>query len=100
MAASEGKSILNSWKSPFATPIRKDENACQDIFQTSEKLLASAVSICRLKGSVECQTGGLITVCEELQSLVRLAFSGKSRTQGKLFLIMSRKSTECEFLNR
>ncbi|KAJ7372265.1 hypothetical protein OS493_019709 [Desmophyllum pertusum] len=43
--------------------------------QNSEKLLASAVSICRLKGSVECQTGGLITVCEELQSLLRLAFS-------------------------
>ena len=77
MAVSEGQSALLSWKSSFATAIRKDENACQDIFQNSEKLLASAVSICRLKGSVECQTGGLITVCEELQSLIRLAFSGE-----------------------
>lgn len=75
MAVSE--SILSSWKTPFSTPIRKDENACRDLFQNSEKLLASAVSICRLKGSVECQTGGLITVCEELQSLIRLAFSGE-----------------------
>lgn len=73
MAVSEGD--LNSWKTPFSTPIRKDENACRDLFLNSEKLLASAVSICRLKGSVECQTGGLITVCEELQSLIRLAFS-------------------------
>ncbi|KAL9988549.1 hypothetical protein ACROYT_G003006 [Oculina patagonica] len=73
MAASE--TILSSWKTPLSTPIRKDENACRDLFQNSEKLLASAVSICRLKGSVECQTGGLITVCEELQSLIRLAFS-------------------------
>lgn len=75
MAASEA--VLFSWKTPFSTPIRKDENACRDLFQNSEKLLASAVSICRLKGSVECQTGGLITVCEELQSLIRLAFSGE-----------------------
>ena len=75
MAVSEGD--LNSWKTPFSTPIRKDENACRDLFLNSEKLLASAVSICRLKGSVECQTGGLITVCEELQSLIRLAFSGE-----------------------
>lgn len=77
MAVSEGQSSLLSWKKSFATAIRQNENACQDIFQNSEKLLASAVSICRLKGSVECQTGGLITVCEELQSLVRLAFSGE-----------------------
>ena len=75
MAASEA--VLHSWKTPFSTPIRKNENACRDLFQNSEKLLASAVSICRLKGSVECQTGGLITVCEELQSLIRLAFSGE-----------------------
>lgn len=75
MAASEA--ILSSWKTPFSTPIRKDGNACRDLFQNSEKLLASAVSICRLKGSVECQTGGLITVCEELQSLIRLAFTGE-----------------------
>ncbi|XP_022789696.1 myb-like protein V isoform X2 [Stylophora pistillata] len=75
MAANE--SILSSWKTPFSTPIRKNENTCRDVFQNSEKLLASAVSICRLKGSVECQTGGLITVCEELQSLIRLAFCVK-----------------------
>lgn len=81
MAVSEGQSALLSWKSSFATAIRKDENACQDIFQNSEKLLASAVSICRLKGSVECQTGGLITVCEELQSLIRLAFSEMRRVE-------------------
>ncbi|XP_068733685.1 M protein, serotype 5-like isoform X2 [Montipora capricornis] len=81
MAVSEGQSALLSWKSSFPTAIRKDENACQDIFQNSEKLLASAVSICRLKGSVECQTGGLITVCEELQSLIRLAFSEMRRVE-------------------
>ena len=75
MAANE--TILSSWKTPFSTPIRKNENTCRDIFHNSEKLLASAVSICRLKGSVECQTGGVITVCEELQRLIRLAFSGK-----------------------
>ncbi|KAJ7372254.1 hypothetical protein OS493_019698 [Desmophyllum pertusum] len=42
---------------------------------------SEAVSICRLKGSVECQTGGLITVCEELQSLLRLAFSEIKRLE-------------------
>ena len=76
MAANEeGKSAL--WRSPLSTPIRRNENSSQDIFQHLEKLIASTVSICRLKGSLECQTGGLITVAEELQRLVRFAISGE-----------------------
>lgn len=47
-----------------------------DIFQNLEKLIASAVSICRLDGSVQCQIGGLITVIEELQRLLRHSFAG------------------------
>ncbi len=47
-----------------------------DLFQNLEKLIASAVSICRLDGSVQCQIGGLITVIEELQRLLRHSFAG------------------------
>lgn len=74
MAANEDRTAM--WRTPLSTPIRSNENGFQDLFKHSEKLLASAVSICRLKGSVECQTGGIITVCEEMQRLLRLAFNG------------------------
>ena len=74
-ANSEAKSA--PWRSPLSTAITKDKNAPKDTFQHLEKLLASAVSICRLNGTVQCQTGGLITVCEEMQRLLRCSFSGK-----------------------
>ena len=79
MAVCEGETRKNTghgWRSPLSTPIERNENSTQDLFQHLEKLIASTVSICRLKGSLECQTGGLITVAEELQRLVRFAVSG------------------------
>ncbi|XP_031562980.1 uncharacterized protein DDB_G0286299-like isoform X3 [Actinia tenebrosa] len=82
MAANEERASL--WRTPLSTPVRTNENGIQDLFRHSEKLLASAVSICRLKGSVECQTGGIITVCEEMQRLLRLAFSENARIEKEM----------------
>lgn len=70
-----------TWRNPLS--LRLTDNDCvepeqSDLFQNLEKLVASAVSICRLDGSLQCQIGGLITVIEELQRLLRHSFSGES----------------------
>ncbi|XP_001635485.2 midasin isoform X1 [Nematostella vectensis] len=71
------KENVCSWRTPTPGKLVDGENC--ETFRHLEKLLASAVSICRLKGSVECQTGGLITVCEELHRLLRVSISENSR---------------------
>jgi hypothetical protein len=61
-------------------PVNGKEQQHTGLFQNLEKLIASAVSICRLDGSVQCQIGGLITVIEELQRLLRHSFAGRLNT--------------------
>ena len=73
------RSLLSDRDSP---PVNGTEQPQTDLFQNLEKLIASAVSICRLDGSVQCQIGGLITVIEELQRLLRQSFAGKFCTHG------------------
>lgn len=45
-------------------------------FEDLEKQLESVASLCKLKGSHEAQTTGLLLVCNELQRLLRLSFIG------------------------
>ena len=71
---------MSTRNGPDSPAVNGTEQQQTDLFQNLEKLIASAVSICRLDGSVQCQIGGLITVIEELQRLLRLSFSGKFDT--------------------
>ena len=66
----------NCESEPDSLPVNGAEQQQVDLFQNLEKLIGSAVSICRLDGSVQCQIGGLITVIEELQRLLRHSFAG------------------------
>ena len=66
----------NCESEPDSLPVNGAEQQQADLFQNIEKLIASAVSICRLDGSVQCQIGGLITVIEELQRLLRQSYAG------------------------
>ena len=70
----------NRVSDPDSLPVNGTEQQQTDLFQNLEKLIASAVSICRLDGSVQCQIGGLITVIEELQRLLRHSFAGELNT--------------------
>ena len=45
-------------------------------FESLEKQLECVGSLCKLKGSHEAQTAGLLLVCGELQRMLRLAFIG------------------------
>lgn len=84
------KSSQVPWRFPLSPTLRDNdcfEQEQSDLFQNLEKLIASAVSICRLNGSLQCQIGGLITVIEELQRLLRYTFSGESRADiSKIFI--------------
>ncbi|XP_046843967.1 uncharacterized protein MAL13P1.304-like isoform X2 [Xenia sp. Carnegie-2017] len=59
---------------PNSTAIYGEDMEQAKSFQNMENLLASAVSICRLDGSVQCQIVSLITVIQELQRLLRQSF--------------------------
>lgn len=45
-------------------------------FEGVEQKLESVASLCRMKSSHETQTASLLTVCSDLQRLLKLAFIG------------------------
>ena len=51
-------------------------------FESLEKQLECVGSLCKLKGSHEAQTAGLLLVCGELQRMLRLAFIGMGTVWG------------------
>ena len=51
--------------------------ALPEAFESLDKRIESTVQFCRLKGSVESQILGLVTVCQEMQRLLKFAFIGK-----------------------
>ena len=46
-------------------------------FEALDKRLESTLQLCQLKSSAESQTLGLVTVCQELQRLLKFAFIGE-----------------------
>lgn len=46
-------------------------------FDALQLQLESVADMCKLRGTHEAQTTGLLLVCEELQRLLRLSFIGK-----------------------
>lgn len=48
-------------------------------FEALDKRLESTLQLCQLKSSAESQTLGLVTVCQELQRLLKFAFIGEKR---------------------
>lgn len=48
-------------------------------FEALDKRLESTMQLCKLKGSAESQTLGMITVCQELQRLLKFAFIGERK---------------------
>ncbi len=51
--------------------------ALPEAFESLEKRVDSTIQLCRLKGSMESQVMGVITVCQELQRLLKCAFVGE-----------------------
>lgn len=51
--------------------------ALPEAFESLDKRIESTVQFCRLKGSVESQILGLVTVCQEMQRLLKFAFIGE-----------------------
>ena len=51
--------------------------ALPEAFESLDKRIESTVQFCRLKGSVESQILGLVTVCQEMQRLLKFAFIGR-----------------------
>ena len=48
-------------------------------FQTLDKLVESAAQLCKNGASSEVQVGAMLSVCEELQHILRYAFIGGCR---------------------
>jgi len=46
-------------------------------FQTLDKLVESAAQLCKNGASSEVQVGAMLSVCEELQHILRYAFIGE-----------------------
>ena len=46
-------------------------------FNALEKRIETALQLCRLKSPVDAQINGLVSLCEELQRLLKVAFIGK-----------------------
>lgn len=46
-------------------------------FESLERRVDSILQLCKLKGSVESQVMGVVTVCQELQRLLKCAFVGE-----------------------
>lgn len=55
-------------------------------FEELEKQFDCVANVCRLKGSHESQTTGILLVCHELQRLLRLSFVGKRCTAIIIFV--------------
>ncbi len=51
--------------------------ALPEAFKSLEERVDSTLQLCRLKGSVESQIVGVVTVCQELQHLLKCAFVGE-----------------------
>ena len=69
-------SPLLSKSRPSAEPILPGL-ALPEAFESLDKRIESTVQFCSLKGSVESQILGLVTVCQEMQRLLKFAFIGK-----------------------
>ena len=54
--------------------------ALPEAFESLDKRIESTVQFCHLKGSVESQILGLVTVCQEMQRLLKFAFIGKIKS--------------------
>ena len=52
--------------------------ALPQAFESLDKRIESTVQFCRLKGSIESQILGLVSVCQEMQRLLKFAFIGES----------------------
>ena len=61
---------------PLAEPVLPGL-ALPEAFESLDKRIESTVQFCRLKGSVESQILGLVTVCQEMQRLLKFAFIGE-----------------------
>ena len=64
---------------PFTTPAEPvlPGLALPEAFDSLDKRIESTAQFCRLKGSVESQILGLVTVCQEMQRLLKFAFIGE-----------------------
>lgn len=51
--------------------------ALPEAFESVDRQLDSALQLCRLHGSVEGQVLSVVTICQELQHLLKLAFVGE-----------------------
>lgn len=55
--------------------------ALPEAFQSLDSRLESVMQLCTAKGSPEAQLVGVVTVCEELQQLLKCAFIGGLRVK-------------------